>query len=315
MKKYFLSILLLSQLTFGAAQVQIDSETTSDNIKRQTTSLRYVNILQNLLWPYDSEPAPGEYQWGAWVGHHQFSYLGQKYSGSEGGVLFGARQTTELNWTLHLGGHTLNPGSLGENKSIPKGELQVDFISSNQVQGSLLLQYDFFYKDMIVGPALRDGLTASTTSLRFLFMPSEKWRVPLKIVNRSISDSNQKSEGDVEAKYCLDRIENWIWIGVGLNQTTFTSQKSYWSPQKFLAYGPRAEFAFPIGITAWKILGEANMNWIKEDSNSATGHSGRLGIQWGNRNHELVSLSYFEIKTLQSTSEWRTSGLQLNAQF
>lgn len=301
-----------SQFSFNAFH-----ESTSDELDHNSLGLSYQNHRRDPHWPY-----PGEAD-AAWdlglranlcsgktpYGHYSsFDFFGE----------FSRKISEKANMGLEAGMSRLSEDR-GGSIIIPAGTLSAFIFPASFLSFEVMVFRKLANVDHRPG-AVSTHLKEVGERLNIYSQPVERIRVIAQGENKNLSDGNQKRWSDFSLLYGVSPGTPWIWLGMGGELFGYTRntendpvETRYWSPGRFISFGPRADIQIPIqGLLSLSI--GANWNRLREgDLPWGTGYYLSPSLNYGSRENVLVSVYYTRISSKQGESSWSSNTFGLNA--
>lgn len=315
---FFIILLALNFSPFDLHAKSIDAnfnyKKTSDNIYFRTQDIKYLTYRSDLTYPYAEEKEMGS----------GYSVEGRHGRGSSPTDFFSIsliklryiyKKNENFNWSAAVGAHHLKNEEPGAASATL---MNIDLNSQWQFLNNQFLQFqyahDWKYSDLSLPGSLDQFLKSDRFDLFFFLRPKNRLRVIAPVVVEEISDNNRKFQFNPQILYGIFSSSPWLWVGFGSEYLSNSDPGvGYWSPSRFIAFGPRVEYATAIGSSHWSLISGFALNKIKEeDSPSGSGYSWSLGIQKGVRSETHVGVSCYKISSEQAGSRWNETGSRLN---
>ncbi len=290
----------LAASDFG--EVQILNGATSDDLTVKIYQFQLNKNKKNFAWPYS----------------HQDDSL-------EWGLLGRYTESRAPNLTFQLSDLVLGGGFILSSNHFIRTQFGASYLQedSRDFQTTLLADVEYTYK---WGQNSVSGLTVGqghmTPMVIALNGPAQSmysqnlglftdwnfltdWQFSFKTRGDISQDSNQRFWMDSQVMYAISKFPHWIRVGFG---TTYLGYQfptgQYWSPRRFSAYGPRADVSVSV-VEEISLFFGGSYNLFQEDSFSpGDGYYVRTGMNWGDRNSHLLSLSFENGESTQNNRLW-----------
>ena len=244
--------------------ISVADQQTSDDIVDRALTLRYRNHRRDAFWEYPGEAAQG-WDYGLDAETHDGSNALASYSGIKGTATGGVKISENAQASVSLGAHHLLDRTSSQSETIPTGALDSSVSPTKDIHLNFLASYDFIYPELIQPGAITEFITAKAFSLNSFYTPQSPWRFLLQPSFQFFSDNNVRKALDASLLYGINPGEPWIWLGLGEEYLSYTLlEPSYWSPQRYLAIGPRFEADLPlVGNLSCSLA--VNLNVFQQD--------------------------------------------------
>ncbi|MCO4754572.1 MAG: hypothetical protein KC478_08815 [Bacteriovoracaceae bacterium] len=310
-KFIFCSLLFISSAfadELGHLSLSASTAQTSDDLSLKTYGLEVRSNRRNLVYPYENSKSE------AWD-------LGARHStstGSSEGLHFSHSFTEgfvgkKLNnrWYLEVGSGVSNLESDQDNDSFSTFSTKLEY-SFEQLYFRSRYGHEDTILDMRYPRAISSYLKSHKFENTLLWTPG-KYRAKYLIKKENLSDGNSLTYQDLELKYNLSRNSYWILAGFGFEKYSNSKQSSgYWTPEKFISYGPRFEITGPAIKSSYFHLA-LNLNRFKdENEDEGNGYYLNVGIQSAERNENHFKIGYERVKSNQGRDYWSVGRPYLN---
>lgn len=287
---------------------------TSDHIHFRTQDIEYLTYRSDLTYPYADEGDSGR-GYCVEAKHGSGNSQSDPFSMSVLKWRYISKKNENFNWSVSEGLHTLkNEEAGGPSATLMSINLNSQWQFSKLQFLQLQFNHDWKYTDLSLPGSLDQFLKSDRLDIFFFLRPHHRTRVIAPVTIEEISDNNRKFQFNPQVLYGVLPDTPWLWVGLGAEYLSNRNPGvGYWSPSKFIAFGPRFEFATPFGSSDWSLNSAFALNRLKEENNSfGRGVSSSVSIQKGARDQTHVGVSYYKISSEQSGSDWHEVGAKLN---
>ena len=202
-----------------------------------------------------------------------------------------------------IGHGSLKNSSNGESANFTPYMGEIEY-QGEKLWGSFKLNKDSVTEDINFPGGLDHFLTKNQYLMSLLYV-HKKFRIRFTNKYTFISDQNERFYEDIDLKYNISRDGHWILVGLG--GSYYWNKKDiegYWTPKRFISYGPRFESTWAIKDKNF-IYMSGNINlFYDETSTSGTGYYLNVAYQRGKRNDCNMKLGYERIQSKQKTGKW-----------
>ena len=278
---------------------------TSDHLELEIFHLSFKNHRRNLIYPFKGAAKSAldyGFQYQMNTGNNQnikgiensiVPYIGKKISKkwyAEAAIGYSQLKNKHTNKS-----HSFSPYRL-------KGEFNM-----SQFFSSLELSKTSNFLEMRYPKAISEYLKKNKLQWIALYTP-QKFRFKLTERLSSFNDDNNLFYQDFDAKYNLSFDQHWILIGLGTEYYRYKKNESgYWTPRKFLTFGPRVEMTFKF-IEHWLYTLAGNINRFRNE-NRVFGNGLYLNtwLQYRLRNESHLRIGYERVQSRQNSDKWNSS--------
>lgn len=297
------------------AWANLGYETTSDGLRDAGLEMGYQVHRRDLFWPYPEEKQR------AWdLGIHavvhsganpQSTYHGYKFTG-ELARKFSNRFLLNAVAGTHLIRTPDPTTSQIATHSIFAGDVSGYFHFNDLFDMRAGVAHDLVYTELVQISNVSNALAATTYGIDLTYHPYERWRLVSRNTYRVYSDTNERKDTDTSILYGISTGVPWIWVGAGVEYLSFLKPEStYWTPDRFSAYGPRFEGDFPIEGN-FSVAGGLNINRNQQDGlEGGWGYYASAKLRYGTREGSRIELGFQSILSQQRTGRWTGQGYTL----
>jgi hypothetical protein len=293
-------------------QIALGTVSTSDGIDDRSLIATYYNHRRNLFWAYPDEKEKA-WDWGTSVELHEGDNVEEVYHGLKY-QLEGARKfSSHFLADLAAGFHRLANINTGVSTNAFAGQVKTDYTPDGETSIELSFSSDYIYPSLIQPGGVTNSIQARSLSLNASERVAPRWRLSNQAQIQFFNDSNQRRHFDLGALYGISTSVPWIWAGVGAEYLSYTQIRAdYWTPQRFLAAGPRFEADIPL-YGKWSINGGFNLSAFQEGENSwAWGYYTSGKIRYGTRETWYADVGATDIRSTKNGSFWSAYGFNVD---
>ena len=283
-------------------QTGVLADRTSDVFDRHELFFNYRNHRREFFWPWE-EADTQDMDWGVDARLLHGSTTTDRFDGTRVLGTLGKQFSRAVYLEASAGGHQLRVRDQGE-KTLTAYSASARLKPIDTLSLQLETAKDFVYQENVLPAGITEKLDARTTILGFAWRPVTRVRILGRSRHRTFSDDNASRQEILSALYGLSPDWPWIWAGVGGEQLEFDEQKSsYWSPEKFTAYGLRLDSSFPISE---RLSGGAgiNLDRLSEDGSHGNGGYYALGLELRLSRGLYLKLDASHIQSIQRGADW-----------
>lgn len=288
----------------------------SDSSFFHTTNFEFTNHRRDILYSYLNEQDTA-WDYGGSIFYIQGFNTIDNYSGERVLFTIGHKSSPNFYQNISLGINNYYD-SFHQKKFIEfVGESKTTFVLSEIFSGFIGVARDSGYIFSLQPGSISDALLVTKLFGLITIRYHEDWMSRFSQDYLLINDGNQKSVSNLSLLYGLSTTTPWIWFGVGLEYTAYSSTTSnYWSPSGYLGYGARTEAEISIIEDFFSISVNFDYNRIYDNDSKAEGNGFNFStkLTLGNRNDHNASIFYNHIDSSQSGTSWisKELGVSLN---
>jgi hypothetical protein len=283
------------------------SDSTSDDFQRGEWLLSYRNHRRDFVWPWEEAGATA-LDWGVDARDISGSLLSKHFEGRRFAAMLG-KLLRPMYAELWLGSDHL--GASGPSKDIFIYDGTLRFQPNSVLDIRVQSKRDFAYRDVLLPGGITDFLVLTKHGADVQWRPRPRLRTEANIEWRMLNDGNRARHYEGSLLYGVSPGTPWIWAGLGGEWLEYNRQVStYWSPERFYAYGLRVDCSFSLSKRLEADL-SANLDIEKEAHfRRNLGEYVDAGIAYHFASRWLLHLSVQLVRSQQVGHSWRqTTGL------
>lgn len=282
---------------------------TSDGLSAGSVQFAAAPIRSDFIWPYDTQPEALK-QMGLeadYLRHDKDGWVAERWSG----LLTHQAYSKNIFFQFRAGFQSL---VITDGTSESHSTLAFAYKVAKKWEKSLLSfsgKRGYLLDEVIyILPEQKNSLgSLYQLSYEYYFLQQGTLKYKGQLID--LYDDNNLDSHDLELSWKL-MMDPWFKVGLGYyNLRTDGSDANFWSPERFYAWGPRAEFAWSFADKKQFFVG-GSYNLLKEkDVEAGQGHYLKTGLQLGDRSAQWFRLAYEQIKSEQSGQRWTSEGFSL----
>lgn len=285
------------------------AQKTSDDYEARGYTFSYRNHRREWFWPWQ-EAASRALDVGLDVSRSKGEVGTTQFVARHAQGMLGAYLTRGTYLEAQLGRHILETDQGERTITSRHGSVMFGLTRSFSVQ--LETGRDFIYSDGAVTGGITRQLTALEHSAAFRWRPHQRLRILGQGGYRQYDEENEENvarQADMSAMYGISPEWPWVWAGLGAYALKYEKEVAdYWSPTRYVAYGPRLESSFPLykRLSATAAL---NLNRQSENGVKGNGYDIKAGMQYRLYGHLYARLELSKAKSLQYKSTWKSDNI------
>lgn len=274
---------------------------TSDKFDTRTYSLSYRNNRREWFWPWEGASNNGP-DWGLDVDSVNGEYGPTEFDAHHAQGLLGFYITPGVYIQGQAGKHTLHTEA--GDRTLKSNGVSAMFGLNTNFSITLKTKRDFVYPDGMVPVGITNQMASRDYTAALRWRPHPRLRILGKNAYRKYDDENNSQQSELSFLYGVSPSWPWIWAGVGVQELSFDEPSlSYWSPEKYTAYGVRFDASFPL-TERLSASTTVNLDRLNEDGFTGNGYYVQGGLQYRLFRQLYARLDVVESKSLQSASKW-----------
>ena len=318
MNQIFTTLVTLFALTFSfhviaqeapksLFRLEYNSDKTSDKLERSEIKVYSLLPRTDLSWPYTDEFQNSNHL-GIDLQAYARSTESVKINGQRAAGVFGKKYSQDLYLEALAGIHSVKSEEPTLAQTVFNYELKIQSWLADNLFIQVTTIKDLIYQELVTAQ-VDEKLSYNEVNPLIIYTPIKEVRIINRDKFRILSDKNKKQEFDLAAMYGLYTSTPWVWVGMGYNQINFSKEKNqvgYWAPEKFKAYGLRAEMNVPVNneLPLQLIFNAVYNHQQEENFEWGEGSIINVGFNYGDRAAQKFSMAYNEIRSRQSNSQW-----------
>jgi hypothetical protein len=275
---------------------------TKDDFQYLQSYFSYRNHLRDIYWPYE-EAESRDLDWGVDAVVRTGSlFKSIDFDAAAFDIFLGKRLSSGSYLEAGIGIHGLRGDGdvdedgdiIIEDDTIPTYRAKGLFVITETVDIGIESHYDYLYPEGFDPGSLTDALTSHEIVGALSWKPISTLSLQSESAVNLISDSNTRFWTDLAVLYGISPEWPWIWAGFGAYYQWFEFESDdYWSPERYISYGPRLDSSFPITsrLSGWA---DIEINIITESQLfEGVGGDVSLGLDFAmtEKTHMLLGIS------------------------